>query len=131
MEEDSKESDDDEFESEDVDEILNEFKSTLKSNVVTSHEPEAVDDASPVVKEETRAVGDSISNEKKEEMVTSDVVAMVSEDKTDMQWQIIDRIRREKFGVGVEMDEKLRELFENQTHMLKRSLDRLSKDLYS
>ena len=98
---------------------------------MTSHEPETVDDASPVANEETDALTECISNEKKERAVTSDVVAMVSEDKTDMQWQIIDRIRREKFGVGVEMDEKLRKLFENQTHMLKRSLDRLSKDLYS
>ena len=44
---------------------------------------------------------------------------------------LIDTIRREEFGIGVELNEDGRRLMVVQQERLGRSLDRLSKDLYS
>ena len=44
---------------------------------------------------------------------------------------LIDMIRREEFGIGVELSEDGRRLMVVQQERLGRSLDRLSKDLYS
>lgn len=44
---------------------------------------------------------------------------------------IVEQIRREEFGIGVELNEDGQRLMRVQQERLGRSLDRLSKDLYS
>ena len=44
---------------------------------------------------------------------------------------VIEQIRREEFGVGVELNEDGQRLMKVQQERLGRSLDRLSRDLYS
>lgn len=57
----------------------------------------------------------------------SDMISNV-EDKCH---EIIDHIRKEEFGIGVELNEDGQRLMKVQQERLGRSLDRLSKDLYS
>ena len=45
--------------------------------------------------------------------------------------QIVEKIRREEFGVNVQLSEDGQKLMVKQQERLGRSLDRLSKDLYS
>lgn len=44
---------------------------------------------------------------------------------------IVEQIRREEFGIGVDLNEDGQRLMRVQQERLGRSLDRLSKDLYS
>ena len=43
---------------------------------------------------------------------------------------LIEEIRKNKFGVNFEMSDEFRALFESQSEMMGRGLERLSKDLY-
>jgi hypothetical protein len=45
--------------------------------------------------------------------------------------EVVNRIRRDEFGIGVELNEDGQRLMKVQQERLGRSLDRLSKDLYS
>ncbi len=63
--------------------------------------------------------------------------AEIYEDGLDLDEQgrscktIIDDIRRNEFGINVELTEDAHRLMQKQQERLGRSLDRLSKDLYS
>ena len=48
----------------------------------------------------------------------------------DSHFLLIEQIRRNKFGVNFEMSEEFRALFDSQSEMMGRGLERLSKDLY-
>ncbi|XP_056016364.1 uncharacterized protein LOC125663893 [Ostrea edulis] len=72
---------------------------------------------------------DLLSPEDNESKVPSSVTM-----ETDLEQacrEIVDRIRRDEFGIGVELNEDGQRLMRVQQERLGRSLDRLSKDLYS
>ena len=46
-------------------------------------------------------------------------------------WAVVEQIRRDEFGIGVALGEDGERLMRKQQERLGRSLDRLSRDLYS
>ena len=58
-------------------------------------------------------------------------VTMETDSTENACQRIVNQIRREEFGIGVELNEDGQRLMKVQQERLGRSLDRLSKDLYS
>ena len=74
------------------------------------------------------------SDDDEDEGADDDDDVCVVFDETDVQAarrEFIESLRREEFGVNVELSEDGRRLMDKQHQRLGRSLERLSKDLYS
>ncbi|KAL8608369.1 hypothetical protein ACOMHN_002602 [Nucella lapillus] len=112
------ESEDNSEEEEEGDEEMNEAKEkTKKSKDKKKKTVEGGDNGA----EEEEDSGDAESEEEEEEEL----------EPVDPCRQVIDQIRRDEFGVGVELNEDGQRLMKVQQERLGRSLDRLSRDLYS
>ncbi|XP_067652769.1 uncharacterized protein [Haliotis asinina] len=71
------------------------------------------------------------SHEEEEKVEEEQTAENDSEPKLNKYQLIIEQIRREEFGIGVELNEDGQRLMKVQQERLGRSLDRLSRDLYS
>ena len=71
-------------------------------------------------------------SDNKSDMENSDEEADSTENKREAACRVVvEDIRREEFGVAVELSEDGQRLMKKQQERLGRSLDRLSRDLYS
>ena len=83
------------------------------------------------IEETTEATKDNISVVAMDTSESEEVEISSTIDEVDPCKLLIETIRRDEFGVGVELSEDGRKLMAKQQERLGRSLNRLSKDLYS
>ena len=84
--------------------------------------------------DELMAANDNAGDEDEDEDTEDDDDVSVDIDETDVldaRREFIELLRREEFGVNVELSDDALRLMEKQQQRLGRSLERLSKDLYS
>lgn len=74
---------------------------------------------------------DSWEEEEKDKLEEEETAGDDNDPKLNKYQLIIEQIRREEFGIGVELNEDGQRLMKVQQERLGRSLDRLSRDLYS
>ena len=65
------------------------------------------------------------------ETMDAEIVDLTSTKESNVHKELINLICHEEFGIGVELNEDGQKLMRRQQERLGRSLDRLSKDLYS
>ena len=103
-------------------------KYKLNIKFVAANKTEASTSDEPAGEAEKKESNENDQNEDKEE--EGDDGLDLNENERACK-RIIDQIRRDEFGINVELTEDAQRLMTKQQERLGRSLDRLSKDLYS